>query len=46
VYCPDNGKCYLVPVGKVASMSGCLRVAPPRNGQKTRIHWAEDYEIE
>lgn len=45
VYCPDNGKCYLVPVGKVASISGCLRIAPPRNGQKTRINWAEDYEI-
>jgi hypothetical protein len=45
VYCPDNGKCYLVPVGEVASISGCLRTDPPGNGQKTRIHWAEDYEM-
>ncbi len=46
VYCPDNGKCYLVPVGKVGINECFLRVTPPRNGQKTRIHWAEDYEIE
>lgn len=46
VYCPDNGKCYLVPVGKVGLNECRLRIAPPRNGQKTRICWAEDYEIE
>lgn len=46
VYCPDNGKCYLVPVEKIGTNEACLRIVPPRNGQKTRIHWAEDYEIE
>lgn len=45
VYCADNNKCYLVPVGKVGTNEGCLRIDPPRNGQKTRIIWAEDYEI-
>ncbi len=45
VYCPDNGKCYLVPVEKVGPNTAFLRVSPPRNGQKTRIYWAEDYEI-
>jgi len=46
VYCPENRKCYLVPVGKVGP-NGCrLRITPPRNGQKTHIRWAEDYEIE
>ncbi len=45
VYCPDLKKCYLVPV-EDATTTGCsLRVDPPRNGQKTRIRWAEDYEI-
>ena len=45
VYCPDNGKCYLVPV-QDAPVTGCfLRVTPPKNGQKTRIRWAEQYEI-
>jgi hypothetical protein len=46
VYCPDNGKCYLVPVGKVAPFVGYLRIALPRNGQRTHILWAGDYEIE
>lgn len=46
VYCPDNSKCYLVPVGKVAAFVGYLRVDRPQNGQKTGILWAEDYEIE
>lgn len=46
VYCPDNGKCYLVPVEKIGINDGRLRIAPPRNGQKTGIRWAEDYEIE
>jgi hypothetical protein len=45
VYCPDNDKCYLVPVEKVGPNQGFLRVVPPRNGQKTRIYWAEDFEI-
>jgi hypothetical protein len=45
VYCPDNGKCYLVPVDKVAPFAGYLRIDPPRNGQKTRLRWAEDYEL-
>jgi hypothetical protein len=45
VYCPDNGKCYLVPVEKVGPNQGFLRVIPPWNSQKTRIYWAEDYEI-
>ncbi|MGH7173913.1 MAG: group I intron-associated PD-(D/E)XK endonuclease [Gemmataceae bacterium] len=46
VYCPDNNKCYLVPVGKVGPNDCHLRIDPPRNGQKTHIRWAEDYEIE
>ncbi len=45
VYCPDLGKCYLVPV-EDATATGCsLRVDPPRNGQKTGIRWAKCYEI-
>jgi hypothetical protein len=45
VYCPEVKKCYLVPVDH-APLTGCyLRVDPPKNGQKTRIRWAADYEI-
>ncbi len=46
VYCPENGKCYLVPVEQVGINDCRLRVDPPRNGQKTLIRWAEDYEME
>jgi hypothetical protein len=45
VYCPELRKCYLVPVKDVPTNECCLRVDPPRNGQKTRIRWAADYEI-
>ena len=45
VYCPDNGKCYLVP-SAIATGYGCsLRIEAPRNGQKTKIRWASDYEL-
>lgn len=46
VYCPDNRTCYLVPVTDAARTGCFLRVDAPRNGQKTRIRWAVDYEIE
>jgi hypothetical protein len=45
VYCPDNDKCYLVPVDGVPQQGCSLRVDPPKNGQKTNIRWAGDYEI-
>jgi hypothetical protein len=46
VYCPDNDKCYLVPVEKVGPNECRLRIDSPQNGQKTHITWAKDYEIE
>jgi hypothetical protein len=45
VYCPHNDKCYLVPVAKAPRFQCNLRIDPPRNGQKTRLIWAENYEI-
>jgi hypothetical protein len=45
VYCPELKRCYLVPVGDVPTNECCLRVHPPKNGQKTRLRWAADYEI-
>lgn len=44
VYCPDNGKVYLVPV--VLKSEVALRVEPTSNNQRKRIRWAKDYEIE
>ncbi len=45
VYCPQNRKVYLVPVGDVPTNAGTLRIDPPQNGQKTHIRWARDYEL-
>jgi hypothetical protein len=45
VYCPDNGKVYLVPVDDVPLANAWLRVDPPRNNQQTGIQWASAYEI-
>jgi hypothetical protein len=45
VYCPDNRRCYLVPVTTTGRTGCSLRVEAPRNGQKTRIRWAEIYQI-
>jgi hypothetical protein len=45
VYCPELRKCYLVPVEQAGTNACYLRVYPPKNGQKTRLHWAADYEI-
>jgi hypothetical protein len=46
VYCPDNGKCYMAPVGNASRFQCHLRIDPQRNQQKTHLMWAEDYEIE
>jgi len=45
VYCPENRKCYLVPVEDVGTTLAKLRVAPPANGQEKNINWASDYEM-
>jgi hypothetical protein len=46
VYCPDNGKVYLIPIEDVTTKAACyLRVDPPRNNQNRRIRWAKDYEV-
>jgi hypothetical protein len=45
VYCRELKKCYLVPIDHATRTQCCLRVEPPRNGQKTKIRWAADYEI-
>jgi hypothetical protein len=46
VYCIELNKVYLVPVDIVeyASEVG-LRVDPPKNNQKKKVLWAQDYEI-
>jgi hypothetical protein len=45
VYCPELGKCFLVPVEDTAATCCYLRMTPPKNGQQTAIRWAANYEI-
>ena len=47
IYCPDNDKVYLVPIGALTDQQQCrLRVEPPRNNQQSGIRWGKDYEVE
>lgn len=50
VFCPQNGKVYLVPVSEMPTSKGYLRVDKAKNNQKvTKKHkpvtMAADYEI-
>lgn len=45
LYCPDNGKVYLMPVEHAGEVQCLLQVEPPRNNQRKGIRWARDYEI-
>lgn len=46
IYCPDTEGVYLIPIEDVLARTNAhLRVEPPRNGQRKRIRYANDYEI-
>jgi len=45
VYCPGNGKVYLVPESELVATSSHLRIAPCRNQQNRKIRWAAEYEL-
>ena len=46
VYCPDNGKVYLVPISVPTGHTRCyLRLAAPKNNQQKRIRWAREFEL-
>jgi hypothetical protein len=46
VYCPDVNGVYLVPVDDVpAACYASLRWAPSKNGQHTKVRWAQPYLI-
>lgn len=45
VYCPDNGKIYVVPVMEASRREMWLRVEPTKNGQAQNVRWAKDYEL-
>jgi hypothetical protein len=46
VYCPDNQRVYLVPIGDLpVTTQAALRVEPTRNRQAKRIRMAAAYEL-
>jgi hypothetical protein len=46
VYCPETGGVYFMPIEELPMRTrGYLRVDPPRNHQKRRIRFADQYEI-
>ena len=44
VYCPENGKSYLLPVDALGDHQATIRIAPAKNNQATRP--AADFEIQ
>ena len=45
IYCPENDKCYIVPLEAISTNEISLRIDPPKNNQLEGIRWAKDYEI-
>lgn len=45
IYCSELNAVYLVPIGHTARVSGSLRVYASRNGQQSRVRWAQPYLI-
>jgi prevent-host-death family protein len=46
VYCGDLDRCYLVPHALAVGRSGiCLRLTPPKNGQRAGLNLAVDFEF-
>jgi hypothetical protein len=45
VFCPQNGKVYLIPAPDCSQGKVSLRITPPKNNWKKRIRYAAQYEI-
>lgn len=45
VYSPDTGLVYLVPADDLPQRMCSLRLVATRNGQRSRLRWAGDYEL-
>ena len=46
-FCPDTGRCYLLPHELSVERSMLqLRLTPTRNNQEVGIRWARDYEFD
>lgn len=45
IYCPQLDKIYIVPVADAGRATIHLRINPAKNGQKSNIRFAKDYEF-
>ena len=45
VFCPENGKVYVVPEAELTRSKSHLRLVPPRNNMVKMIRWASQYEL-
>ncbi len=45
IYCPDLNKFYRITVEAVPETHGSLRLEPPKNGQKSGVKMASDFEF-
>ena len=47
VFCPQNGRTYLVPMAALTASDSTarLRLRPARNGQRTGVRLAEEFDI-
>lgn len=47
VFCPDNNKCYLIPIADLPlTRQAHLRLVPARNAQSKGLRWAQEYELQ
>jgi prevent-host-death family protein len=45
-YCEELDTSYLLPIELVDGMRAvCLRLTPPKNGQRAGLNWASDFEL-
>jgi prevent-host-death family protein len=45
-YCEELKQCFLIPIAVAEGKHVLhLRLAPPRNGQRAALHWAEQYRL-
>lgn len=44
-YCPENGKCYLIPIEEFGSCGLYLRVVPAKNKQVLKTRNAQEFEL-
>lgn len=45
VFCPENGKVYLLPEKEFVPTRAHLRLSEPANNQRRRIRWASEFEL-